>query len=47
MKFNEFLKLSLIKKYSGNKSLGAVFAERFTRTIRNLLKKTSIFEGKC
>ena len=28
-----------IKHYSRNKSLGAVFAERFNRTIRDLLKR--------
>ena len=36
--FNEFLNKHNIKKYSRNITLGAVFAERFSRTIRNLLK---------
>ena len=37
--FNEFLKLNNIKRYSRYTSHGAVFAERFNRTLRNLLKK--------
>ena len=45
IKFNEFSKLNIIKKYSRKKSLGAVFAERFTRTIRNLLKKPVFLKG--
>ena len=47
IKFNEFLKLNIIKKYSRNKSLGAVFAERFTRTIRNLSKKPVFLKGNA
>ena len=47
IKFNEFSKLNIIKKYSRNKSLGAVFAERFTRTIRNLLKKPVFLKGNA
>ena len=47
IKFNEFLKLNIIKKYSRNKSLGAVFAERFIRTIRNLLKKPVFLKGNA
>ena len=37
--FNEFLNNHNIRRYSRNTALGAVFAERFNRTIRNLLKK--------
>ena len=37
--FNEILNNHNIKKYSRNTALGAVFAERFIRTIRNLIKK--------
>ena len=47
IKFNEFLKLNIIKNYSRNKSLGPVFAERFTRTIRNLLKKPVFLKGNA
>ena len=35
--FNEFLNSNNIKRYSRNTALGAVFAERFNRTLRNLL----------
>ena len=41
--FNEFLSNHNIKRYSRNTALGAVFVERFSRTIRNLLKKP-VFE---
>ena len=41
--FQDFLNKSDIKLYSRNTSLGAVFAERFYRTIRDLLKKI-VFE---
>ena len=41
--FQDFLNKNNIKLYSRNTSLGAVFAERFNRTIRNLLKRP-IFE---
>ena len=41
------MKLNIIEKYSRNKSLGAVFAERFTRTIRNLLKKPVVLKGNA
>ena len=34
--FNEFLKKNKIKRYSRYTDKGAVFAERFNRTIRNL-----------
>ena len=37
--FNEFLKNNSIKRYSRYSDEGAVFAERFNRTIRDLLKK--------
>ena len=41
--FQDFLNKNDIKLYSRNSSYGAVFAERFNRTIRNLLKKI-VFE---
>ena len=41
--FQDFLNKNNIKIYSRNSSLGAVFAERFNRTIRDLLKKV-VFE---
>ena len=37
--FQHFLNKNNIKLYSRNSSYGAVFAERFIRTIRDLLKK--------
>ena len=37
--FNDFLNNIKIKRYSRYTNKGAVFAERFSRTIRNLLKK--------
>ena len=43
--FHEFLNKNNIKIYSRNTSLGAVFAERFNRTIRDRLKRP-VFE-KC
>ena len=43
--FQEFLNKNNIKLYSRNSSLGAVFAERFNRTIRNLLKKIVFEKG--
>ena len=42
--FQDFLNKNDIKLYSRNTSLGAVFAERFSRTIRDLLKKI-VFEN--
>ena len=42
--FQEFLNKNNIKLYSRNSSYGAVFAERFNRTIRDLLKKI-VFEN--
>ena len=41
--FQDFLNKNNIKLYSRNTSLGAVFAERFNHTIRDLLKKI-VFE---
>ena len=41
--FQDFLNKNNIKFYSRNSSVGAVFAERFNRTIRDLLKKI-VFE---
>ena len=41
--FQDFLNKNNIKLYSRNSSLGAVFAERFNRTIRDLLKRP-VFE---
>ena len=42
--FQDFLNKNNIKLYSRNSSFGAVFAERFNRTIRDLLKKI-VFES--
>ena len=42
--FETYLKSQNIKRYSRYTSKGAVFAERFNRTIRNLLKKP-VFEN--
>ena len=42
--FESYLKSQNIKRYSRYTSKGAVFAERFNRTIRNLLKKP-VFEN--
>ena len=41
--FQDFLNKNIIKLYSRNSSYGAVFAERFNRTIRDLLKRP-VFE---
>ena len=41
--FQDFLNKNNIKLFSRNSSYGAVFAERFNRTIRDLLKKI-VFE---
>ena len=43
--FQDFLNKNNIKLYSRNSSYGAVFAERFNRTIRDLHKK-SVFEKR-
>ena len=37
--FQDFLNKNIIKIFSRNSSYGAVSAERFNRTIRDLLKK--------
>ena len=42
--FQDFLNKNNIKLYSRNSSYGAVFSERFNRTIRDLLKKIIVFE---
>ena len=43
--FRDFLNKNNIKLYSRNSSYGAVFAERFNRTIRDLLKKIVFEQG--
>ena len=43
--FQDFLNKNSIKLYSRNSSYGAVFAERFNRTIRDLLKKIVFEQG--
>ena len=43
--FQDFLNKNNIKLYFRNTSLGAVFAERFNRTIRDLLKKIVFEQG--
>ena len=43
--FQDFLNKNNIKLYSRNSSLGAVFAERFNRTIKDLLKKIVFEQG--
>ena len=43
--FQDFLNKNDIKLYSRNSSYGAVFAERFNRTIRDLLKKLVFEKG--
>ena len=43
--FQDFLNKNNIKLYSRNTSLGAVFAERFNHTIRDLLKKIVFEQG--
>ena len=43
--FQDFLNKNNIKLYSRNSSYGAVFAERFNRTIRDLLKKIVFKRG--
>ena len=45
--FNEFLNNHNIKRYSRNTALGAVFAEKFNRTLRNLLKKPVFVAGNA
>ena len=43
--FQDFLNKNNIKLYSRNSSYGAVFVERFIRTIRDLLKKIVFEQG--
>ena len=43
--FQDFLNKNNIKLYSRNSSYGVVFAERFNRTIRDLLKKIVFEKG--
>ena len=43
--FQDFLNKNNIKLYSRNSSYGAVFAEKFNRTIRDLLKKIVFEQG--
>ena len=43
--FQDFLNKNNIKLYSRNSSYGAVFPERFNRTIRDLLKKIVLEQG--
>ena len=43
--FQDFLNKNNINLYSRNSSYGAVFAERFNRTIRDLLKKIVFEQG--
>ena len=43
--FQDFLNKNNIKLYSRNSSYGAVFAERFNRTIRDLLEKIVFEQG--
>ena len=43
--FQDLLNKNNFKLYSGNTYLGAVFAERFDRTIRDLLKKIGFEKG--
>ena len=43
--FQDFLNKNNIRLYSRNSSFGALFAERFNRTIRDLLKKIVFEQG--
>ena len=45
--FNEFININKIKRYSRYTDEGAVFAERFNKTIRNLLKKPVFEKGRA
>ena len=45
--FSEFLNNHNLKRYSRKSALGAVFAERFNRFIRNLLKKPVFEKGSA
>ena len=44
---SEFLKQNIIKRYSHYTDKGAVFAERFNRTTRNLVKKPVFEKSKA
>ena len=44
--FTNRLNTKKIKRYSRNTDLGAVFAERFNRTIRDLLKRPVFEKGE-
>ena len=44
--FQDLLNKNNIKLYSRNSSVGAVFAERFNRTIRDLLKRPVFEKGE-
>ena len=44
--FDEFLNQNNIERYSRYTSRGAEFAERFIRTIRNLLKNANVSKRK-
>ena len=44
--FQGFLKNNNIKLYSRNSSYGVVFAERFNRTIKDLLKRPIFEKGE-
>ena len=43
--FEDILNQNIIKIYSRNSSYGAVFAERFNRTLRDLLKRPVFEKG--
>ena len=45
--FNEFLNSNIIKRYSRYTDKGAVFAERFNKTIRDILKKPELEKGNA
>ena len=45
--FNKFLNNNNIKRYSRYTDKGAVIAERFNRTIRNLIKKSVFEKGRA
>ena len=45
--FNEFLNNNKIKRYSRYSDKGAVFAKRFNKTVRNLLKKPVFLNGNA
>ena len=45
--FNEFLNKNNIERYSCYTDKGAVFAEQFSRPIRNLLEKPVFLVGKA